>query len=175
MRDPYTAGHERRVAQLTRRIAESMGLAPRELEALATAAVVHDVGKIAVPAEILSKPAKLSEVEYAIVMDHPRAGYDILAPIAFEDGVADIVLQHHERLDGSGYPQGLAGAQILPAARILMVADVVEAMASYRPYRPALGVDAALAEIRWGAGVRYDEAVVAACERVFARGFVFSD
>jgi PAS domain S-box-containing protein len=175
MRDPYTAGHERRVAQLALHIAESMGLAPAELEALGTAAVVHDVGKIAVPAEILSKPAKLSEVEFAIVMAHPRAGYDILAPIAFEGGVADIVLQHHERLDGSGYPQGLTGKKILPEARILAVADVVEAMASYRPYRPALGVEAALAEVRWGADVRYDEAVVDACERVFAEGFAFAD
>jgi putative two-component system response regulator len=175
MRDPYTAGHERRVAQLALRIAESMDLAPAQREALGTAAVVHDVGKIAVPAEILSKPAKLSETEFAIVMNHPQAAYDILAPIAFEDGVADIVLQHHERLDGSGYPQSLTGGQILPEARILAVADVVEAMASHRPYRAALGVEAALAEIRGGAGARYDEEVVEACERVFAEGFAFGD
>jgi PAS domain S-box-containing protein len=175
MRDPYTAGHERRVAQLALRIAELMGVAEPEFEALGTAAMVHDVGKIAVPAEILSKPAKLSEIEFALVMDHPRAAYDILAPIVFEGGVAEIVLQHHERLDGSGYPRGLTGDQILPEARILMVADVVEAMASHRPYRPALGVEAALAEVRAGAGVRFDADVVSACERVFADGFAFQD
>lgn len=163
MRDPYTAGHEERVAELACRMACSLGWDEVEVELLRTAALVHDIGKIAIPAEILSKPARLTETEHELVKGHCRAGYDILAPIAFDSPIAEIVLQHHERLDGSGYPDGLAGDAILPAARVLAVADTVEAMVSHRPYRPAQPVPAAIAELEAGQGVRYDEHAAAAC------------
>src|SRR5450759_1435124 len=146
-RDPYTAGHERRVAELATAIAEDMGMDGEELTALRLGGLIHDIGKIAVPAEILAKPGRLSEVEFNLIKQHPASSFDILEVIDFGRPVAEIVLQHHERLDGSGYPRGLAGADILPAARILAVADVVEAMSSHRPYRAALGMEAALAEI----------------------------
>jgi PAS domain S-box-containing protein/putative nucleotidyltransferase with HDIG domain len=162
-RDPYTAGHEARVAELACLIGERLGWDESVRTALRTAALVHDVGKIAIPAEILSKPTRLTPVEFELIKTHPKAGYDILAGIAFEDHVADVVLQHHERLDGSGYPAGLRGADILPAARVLAVADVVEAMVSHRPYRPALPVAEAIAEIRGGLGARYDTAAGEAC------------
>jgi len=174
-RDPYTAGHERRVAELATAIAEDMGMDGEELDALRHAGLIHDVGKIAVPAEILAKPGRLSEVEFNLIKQHPAAGFDILAAIDFGRPVAEIVLQHHERLDGSGYPRGLSGADILPEARILAVADVVEAMSSHRPYRAALGMEAALAEIREHAGVKYDADVAAACVRlVEEQGFQFT-
>ncbi|MCX6374286.1 MAG: HD domain-containing protein [Actinobacteria bacterium] len=150
--------------------------APGEaLDALRLAALIHDVGKIAVPGEILSKPGRLSEVEFDLIKQHPAAGFDILAAIDFGLPVAEMVLQHHERLDGSGYPQGLAGKDVLPEARILAVADVVEAMSSHRPYRAALGMEAPLAEVRAHAGEKYDADVVASCVRlVEEQGFAFT-
>jgi PAS domain S-box-containing protein/putative nucleotidyltransferase with HDIG domain len=174
-RDPYTAGHERRVSELATAIAAETGMAGEALEALRLAALIHDIGKIAVPAEILSKPGRLSEVEFNLIKQHPGAGFEILAAIDFGLPVAEMVLQHHERLDGSGYPQGLAGEDVLPEARILAVADVVEAMSSHRPYRAALGMEAALAEVRAHAGEKYDADVVASCVRlVEEQGFAFT-
>lgn len=174
-RDPYTAGHERRVAELATAIAIELGWGGPELEGLRLAALIHDIGKIAVPAEILAKPGRLSRVELDLVEQHSRAGHDILRTIEFDRPIAEMVLQHHERLDGSGYPGGLSGEQILPEARVLAVADVVEAMSSHRPYRPALGTDAALGEVRAGSGTRYDADVAAACRRVVEeRGFTFT-
>lgn len=174
LRDPYTAGHQRRVAELACAIAQELGLAEERVRGLRVAALLHDVGKaLFVPIEILSKPGKLTDLEMALIREHPRAGYEILRRVEFPWPVAEIVHQHHERLDGSGYPRGLKGEAILLEARILAVADVVEAMSSHRPYRPALGVEAALAEIREMAGKLYDPKVVEACLRVFARGFQF--
>jgi PAS domain S-box-containing protein/putative nucleotidyltransferase with HDIG domain len=147
-RDPYTAGHQRRVTKLACALGEKMNLSEDELEGVRMAGDLHDIGKIYVPAEILSKPTKLSEAEYDIIKTHPRVGYDILRTIEFPWPIADIVLQHHERMDGSGYPEGLKGKNILLEARILAVADVIEAMASHRPYRPALSVEAAVDEIK---------------------------
>lgn len=172
LRDPYTAGHERRVTELAVAIATEMGLGSATITGLRHAASVHDVGKIAVPSEILSKPSRLSSWEYSLVMRHPQVGDEVLSGIAFEQPVAEIVLQHHERLDGSGYPHGLEGDAIMLEARILAVADVVEAMASHRPYRPALGVDSALAEIEEAAGRAFDTTVVEACARVLRAGLV---
>jgi PAS domain S-box-containing protein/putative nucleotidyltransferase with HDIG domain len=166
-RDPYTAGHQRRVGDLARAIAAEMGLPPEEAEGIRIAGVIHDLGKISVPAEILSKPRKLSDMEFALVKEHPQKGYEILKEVDFDWPVADMVRQHHERLDGSGYPQGLEGEEIVPGAKILAVADVVEAMASHRPYRPNLGLEAALEEITSGRGVLYDPEVVDACLRLF--------
>jgi PAS domain S-box-containing protein len=174
-RDPYTAGHERRAADLVVAIAKELGMSGIEFDGLRLAALIHDIGKIAVPAEILSKPGRLSTVEFSLVKQHSRSGYDILEAIEFDRPVAQMVLEHHERLDGSGYPQGLSGEDILPEAGILAVADVVEAMSSHRPYRAALGIEPALAEIRENAGVKYDAAVAAACLRVFEGGFSFID
>jgi putative nucleotidyltransferase with HDIG domain len=174
LRDPYTAGHERRVAQLTCAIGKEMGLPERQIEGLHVIGYLHDIGKIAVPAEILSKPARLTEIELAMVRSHAQSGYDILKNLEFPWPVAQAVLQHHERLDGSGYPQGLAVHDIILEARILMVADVVEAMASHRPYRTAIGLKAALAEITANRGSLYDEGVVDTCVRLFAeKGFKF--
>jgi PAS domain S-box-containing protein/putative nucleotidyltransferase with HDIG domain len=167
MRDPYTAGHQRRVASLAVAIAAEMGLPDDQVQGLRMAGVVHDIGKIHVPAEILASPAKLSDAEFEIIKTHPLAGYDILKVIGFPWPVAEIVYQHHERLDGSGYPRGLKGEEILLEARILTVADVVEAMASHRPYRPGFGVFPALQEISRNKGKFYDVAVVEACMRVF--------
>jgi len=172
-RDPYTAGHEKRVTQLCVAMAEEMGLDEAAVEGLRLAALVHDIGKISVPAEILTKPSRLTPLEFELIKVHPAAAHEMLASIGFEQPVATIVLQHHERLDGSGYPDGLKGDEAVLEARILAVADVVEAMASHRPYRAALGLDAALGEVSAGAGTRYDAAAVAACERVFAAGFAF--
>lgn len=162
-RDPYTAGHEQRVAEIAVKIARRLGMNEHRLEGLELAATIHDVGKIQVPAEILSKPTKLTEPEFNIIQSHPEAGAKLLRDVETQWPLADIVLQHHERLDGSGYPQGLAGEDILFEARILAVADTVEAMASHRPYRAGLGLAAAAEEIRNGAGVRYDPEVAQAC------------
>lgn len=162
-RDPYTAGHQRNVAKLASAIAAKIGIAEQERDGIYLAAVIHDIGKIQVPGEILSKPGKLTDLEFQIIKTHAQAGYDIVKGIDFPWPVADMILQHHERLDGSGYPRGLKGDAILPGAKILAVADVVEAMTAHRPYRPGLGVDAALAEITQGRGVRYDAAAVDAC------------
>ena len=167
IRDPYTAGHQRRVADLARTIAQEMGLADEQREGLRMAGIIHDLGKVSVPAEILTKPTKLSDIEYKLIQAHPQIGYDILKEIEFPWPIADTVLQHHERLNGSGYPRGLKGEAISLEARILMVADVVEAMASYRPYRPGLGVDAALEEIEKNKGILYDPEVVEVCLTLF--------
>ncbi len=176
MRDPYTAGHQRRVAELACAIAEEMGLDRKRIEVLRIAGLLHDIGKISVPAEILSKPGKLTDVEMKLIMAHPKVGYEILKNIDFDGPVAEIVLQHHERMDGSGYPRGLKGDEILLEARILGVADVVEAMASHRPYRPALGIQMALDEIKRNKGKLYDPQVVDACIKVFKeKGFKWSD
>jgi HD-GYP domain-containing protein (c-di-GMP phosphodiesterase class II) len=174
MRDPYTAGHERRVTALAVAIAERLDLPEGSRRALGLAGQVHDVGKIAVPAEILSKPALLTATERELVKRHAEIGHDILKGIEFDWPLAEYVFQHHERLDGSGYPRGLRGDDILREARILAVADVVEAMLSHRPYRPALGTEAALDEIRSGRGTLYDAAAVDACLDLIEReGFVF--
>ena len=175
-RDPYTAGHERRVSELSVAIAQEMGLEEDRVNGIRLAASIHDLGKIKVPAEILSKPGKLTALEFMLIKIHPQAGYDILKEIEFPWPIADIVLQHHEKLDGSGYPQGLKDDKILIESRILTVADVMEAMASHRPYRPALGTDSALEEIERGRGSLYDPAVVDICLRLFREGkFAFSD
>jgi putative two-component system response regulator len=171
-RDPYTAGHEKRVTALAVAIAHEMGCDEARSEGLRLAGLVHDVGKLTVPAEILNKPCHLTPIEFELIKCHVQSAYEILASIDFEYPVAEIVAQHHERVDGSGYPAGLKGEEMLPQARILAVADVVEAMASHRPYRAALGIEAALAEVHEGAGTRYDADVVTACERLFSRGFV---
>jgi putative two-component system response regulator len=176
MRDPYTSGHQARVAQLAKQIASQMGLPEEQIEAIHLAGLVHDLGKIRIPAEILSKPSRLNEIEYSLIKMHPQAGYDILKEIDFSWPIAEMVLQHHERIDGSGYPQGLKGENILPGARILVVADVVEAMSSHRPYRPGLGIDAALTEITRGCGAQYDPQVVDACVTLFReRGYVIGN
>ncbi|MDH2915398.1 MAG: PAS domain S-box protein [Gallionella sp.] len=166
-RDPYTAGHQRRVAELATAIAREMGLSENQLRGLHLAAIIHDLGKIHIPSEILSKPGRLSTIEYMLIKEHPQDGYDILKNVKFPWPIADMVLQHHERLDGSGYPQGLKGDAILLEARILCVADVVEAMSSHRPYRPGLGINAALEEINLGRGTHYDSQVVDACVTLF--------
>jgi len=173
-RDPYTAGHERRVAELAVAIAERMGWSRDQVEGLRMAALVHDAGKVAVPAEILSRPGRLSVHEFELIKVHARAGYDVLRSIRFDQPVARTVLQHHERLDGSGYPSGLRGDDILPEARVLAVADVFEAMTSHRPYRPALPHEVAVEELRDGAGTRYDVAAVDACLAALEDGFILS-
>jgi GAF domain-containing protein len=167
MRDRYTAGHQRRVAQLACAIANEMGLPEEQIEGLRMAGLIHDLGKITVPAEILSKPGRLDDIEYGLIKAHPQIGHDVLKTIDFPWPVAQIVLEHHERMDGSGYPQGLKGEEILLEARILAVADVVEAMASFRPYRPALGVDKSLEEISQNRDILYDPGVVDACLKLF--------
>jgi len=168
MKDPYTSGHQRRVADLARSIAKEMGLSADRRDFIRTAATIHDIGKIAIPSEILSKPTKLTDLEFSLIKTHAQAGYDILKDIEFPWPVADVVLQHHERMNGSGYPQGLKGNDILLEARILAVADVVEAMASHRPYRPALGLEAAMEEIMKNKGILYDADVVDACSILFS-------
>lgn len=167
IRDPYTAGHERRVAELATAIAQEMGLAEEQVRGIHLAGTIHDLGKIQVPAEILSKPGRLTDNEFNLIKQHPQTGYEILKGIDFPWPIAQMVLQHHERLDGSGYPQGLKGEAIMVEARILAVSDVVEAMASHRPYRPGLGVSSALDEIRKNSGKFYDADVVDACIRLF--------
>lgn len=167
MRDPYTAGHQRRAADLVRAIATEMGLSSEQIHALNLAALIYEVGKIQIPAEMLSKPGQLDKIEHDMIKVHAQAGCDILREIDFPWPIAQIVQQHHERLDGSGYPLKLKGDEIMLEARIIAVADVVEAMCSHRPYRPALGVDAALAEITARRGVLYDPEVVDACVSLF--------
>jgi HD-GYP domain-containing protein (c-di-GMP phosphodiesterase class II) len=165
-RDPYTAGHQRRVSDLARGVAVEMALSSHQIDGIRIAGLIHDLGKICVPAEILSKPGQLSEIEHTLIKDHPQVGYEILKEVEFPWPVAQIVLQHHERIDGSGYPAGLCGEDILVEARTLAVADVVEAMASHRPYRPTLGRDMALEEISQNRGVLYDPDVVDACMKL---------
>jgi PAS domain S-box-containing protein len=168
-RDPYTQGHQQRVANLSKRIATRMGLSHVEIDEVEMAGLLHDVGKLRIPTEILTKPGQLSPIEFALVKDHSLQSYEILKTIAFPWAIADIALQHHERMDGSGYPNGIAGDDILVAARILMVADVVEAMATHRPYRPALGADAAVEEIASHPD-QFDPRVTAACLSLHADG-----
>ena len=165
--DPYTAGHQRRVAVIAAAIATEIGLDSDEVDAVRTAAGIHDIGKLAVPSEILSYPRRLSAPEYEIVKTHCQVGHGIVAGLNLVAPIAAMICQHHERLNGSGYPNGLHGDEILLGARIVAVADVVEAMASHRPYRPARGLDAALEEIRNGSGTLYEPNVVDACERLF--------
>jgi HD-GYP domain-containing protein (c-di-GMP phosphodiesterase class II) len=162
-RDPYTYGHQQRVAELARAIGVEMGLSPDQVEGLAIASAIHDIGKISLPAEILTKPSHLSSLEMSLIQAHSQAGYDILKSVDFPWPVAQIVLQHHERLNGTGYPQGLSGEGILKEARIVGVADVVETMSSHRPYRPSMGVDKALEEISAKKGILYDPEAVDAC------------
>jgi len=172
LRDPYTAGHQRRVSALAAAIGAELGLTEDHCQALEMIGLVHDIGKIATPAEILSKPARLSDIEMDIVRGHAQAGFDILNGVDFERPLGETILQHHERLDGSGYPRGLKGDQIILEARIIAVADVVEAMASHRPYRPALGMDVVVSELRTGRGTKYDAAVVdAAVSLIGEKGF----
>jgi|GEM_PF-643489 len=167
MRDPYTAGHQRRVADLARTVASEMGLESDRIEGLRIAGTIHDIGKIVVPAEILSKPTKLSKIEFDLIKNHVQAGYDILKDIEFPWPIARMVLEHHEKADGSGYPGNLSGQETLLESRILAVADVVEAMASHRPYRPGLGLEAALDEIAKNRGSLYDPDVVDICLKLF--------
>lgn len=162
-RDPYTSGHQQRVAELACRIAAKMKLSTEEINSIRIAGILHDVGKISIPAEILSKPTRLTDLEMNLMKTHSEAGYEILKGISFPWPVAQIVLQHHERMDGSGYPNGLSGDEILREARIIAVADVVEAMSSHRPYRAALGLPKAMAEIARGRGTSYDSEIVDAC------------
>lgn len=174
-RDPYTAGHQRRVAMLARAVARQMGLAEDRIDGLYLAGAIHDIGKIAIPTEILSKPGRLSGIERYMINAHPETGYSMLRSIPFVVPVAEIALQHHERLDGSGYPLRVVGEDILLEARILAVTDVIEAMASHRPYRPALGIDKALDEILQNRSILYDPAVVDACVEVFRAGFTWDN
>jgi len=173
MKDQYTAGHQPRATKLACAIAEEMGLNPEQIEGIRMATSIHDIGKIMVPAEILNKPGPLTEIQYEMIKMHPRAGYDILKGLKLPWPVAQIILQHHERMDGSGYPQGLSGEKIMVEARILSVANVVEAMNAHRPYRPAHDIKEALAEISQNRGTFYDAAVVDACLRLFTeKGFI---
>ncbi len=167
MRDPYTTGHQRRVAELSCAIAGEMNLSEEQIKEIHMSALIHDIGKINAPAEILSRPGQLTELEFKLIETHPQVGYDILKGIEFPWPIADIVLQHHERMNGSGYLQGLSGKDIILEARILAVADVVEAMSSHRPYRPALGTDKALEEISQNKGILYDPEGVDACLSLF--------
>jgi response regulator RpfG family c-di-GMP phosphodiesterase len=166
-RDPYTTGHEQRVGDLAAAIGSKLGYREEKLYGLRIGGYLHDVGKIAVPSELLTKPGRLAPNEYSLIQGHAQIGYDILSGIDFPWPVAEMARQHHERLDGSGYPRGLKGEEILPEVRILSVADVVEAMMSHRPYRPAIGLAEALREVERGRGTRYDPAVVDACLALF--------
>jgi len=175
-RDPYTAGHQRRVADLSRAIAAEMDLPRNQIDGIRIAGTIHDLGKISVPAEILTMPRKLTDLEMSLIRTHAQSGYEILKDIEFPWPVARMVREHHERMDGSGYPRGLTGDDLLAESRILMVADVVEAIASHRPYRPGMGVDSALAEIENNGGVLYDQAVVDTCLRLFReKGYRIKD
>jgi PAS domain S-box-containing protein len=175
-RDPYTAGHQRRVAELARAFATEMNLPIDQIDGIRMAAAIHDLGKISVPAEILSKPTKLTNLEFSLIKTHAQSGYDILKDIEFPWPIAKMVLEHHERMNGSGYPNGLTGDNILMESRILAVADVVESMASHRPYRSALGIDKALEEIEKNRGTLYDNAVADACLRLFReKGYQLQD
>ena len=167
MRDPYTAGHEKRVGELARDIGRELGWAEDRCRQMELVGLVHDIGKIAVPAEILTKPTKLTDIEMQLMRIHPQAGYDIIKHVPFPLPVADIIYQHHERMDGSGYPRGLKGDEILPESRVLAVADVIESMATHRPYRAARGIGEALAEIERHAGSLYDPEVCDAALRMF--------
>ena len=171
-RDPYTAGHQKRVADIAKEIAREMNLGRDIIESVDIAGQIHDLGKIAIPAEILNKPGRINHIEFELIKMHSQMGADILKNIDFPWPISDIVLQHHERFDGTGYPNGLKGEDILIQARILTVADVLEAMASHRPYRAALGIEAAFDELRQNRGIHFDPVVVDSCMRVFIeKGF----
>ncbi|WP_292593872.1 HD domain-containing phosphohydrolase [Mesotoga sp. UBA5847] len=173
LKDPYTQFHEKNVAKLALEIAERMGLDEFTIESIRVAAMVHDIGKINIPTEILSKPGKLSDIEFEMIKKHPETAYEILRKVDLPWPVADIVYQHHERLDGSGYPRHLKSDEILLEAKIIIVADVVEAMSSHRPYRAALGFEAAIEEIKKNAGVLYDAKIVQICTSILEEGFRF--
>jgi putative nucleotidyltransferase with HDIG domain len=169
-RDPYTAGHQQRVAEVACAIAGEMGFPADRIEGLGVASKLHDIGKIHVPGEILSKPGALNELEFGIIKTHPRVGYEILRAVEFPWPVAEVALQHHERLDGSGYPDGLSGESISPEARIVAVADVMEAMCTHRPYRPALPIEAAIEELSSNRGTLYGPTAVDACLKLLRTG-----
>lgn len=174
MRDPYTSGHQERVSQLACAIADCMGFSEEYIEGIRIAGRVHDIGKISIPAEILTKPGKLNEIEFRLIKEHSQVSYEILKNIEFPRPVAKIVLQHHERMDGTGYPLELKGKDILMEARIISVADVVEAMSNHRPYRPSLGMEKALEEIAKNKNILYDPEVANACSVIIKeKGFVF--
>jgi putative nucleotidyltransferase with HDIG domain len=176
MRDPYTYDHQRRVSFLSEALAKKLGLSEERIRLVKLAGLVHDIGKVAVPAEILNKPGRLSDVEMEIVRTHPQKGYELLRKLTHRPVLAEIVYAHHERLDGSGYPRGLSGKDIPIEARILAVADVVEAMVSHRPFKSALTLEETLEEIKAGKGILYDRRVVEACVELFERGsFSFED
>ena len=166
-KDPYTAGHQRRVSDLSRAIAQEMGLPENVVDGIRMAGLTHDIGKIRVPSEILGKPSKLNDIEFQLVKTHPEVGYALLKDVEFPWPVADIVLQHHERINGSGYPKRLKGPDIRIEAKIIAIADVVEAISSTRPYRQSLGVEAALEQISKNRGILYDEKAADACLRLF--------
>jgi PAS domain S-box-containing protein/putative nucleotidyltransferase with HDIG domain len=173
-RDPYTAGHMQRVADLAQFISGEMGFSQSNIDGIRLAASLHDIGKISIPSEILTKPRQLTRAEFALVKEHPQVGYEILKPVEFPWPLADIVLQHHECMDGSGYPRGLTKNKILIEAGIITVADVVESISNHRPYRPSLGVDLALNEIREKRGVKYHPKAVDACLNLFLnKGYKF--
>ena len=175
-KDPYTAGHQQRVCQLAIRIAQEMTLSEDKTEGIRIASLIHDIGKIGIPTEILSKPSRLSDIEFSLIKNHSQIGYDILKSDDFSYPVAQIVFQHHEKINGSGYPRGLKGDEILLEAKIIGVADVVEAMSSHRPYRPALGIDKALEEISQNRGILYNPEAVDICIKLFKeRGFKFDE
>ena len=174
-RDPYTAGHQKRVADLARVIATEMGLAQEKIEGIRMAGSIHDIGKLSIPSEILSKPTKLTNIESSLIKEHSQSGYEMLKDVESPWPLAQIVYQHHERMNGSDYPRNLKGDEILMEARIMAVADVVESMASYRPYRPALGIDVALEEIEKNKGILYDDTVADACLKLFReKGYQFT-
>ena len=173
-RDPYTAGHQRRVADLCTRIAEKLGLDPYRIHGLRLAATIHDVGKIGIPAEILAKPGRLTPIQFELIKEHVELGYDIVKNVSFPWPIAEMIHQHHERLDGSGYPLGLCGDSILLESRILAVADVVESISSHRPYRATMGMDVALSELHSERGRLYDPDAVDACISLFQKeGYAF--
>jgi HD-GYP domain-containing protein (c-di-GMP phosphodiesterase class II) len=173
-RDPYTSGHQDKVAQLSIKIARKLKLSESRIEGIRIASLIHDVGKIGIPSEILTKPSKLTDLEFLLIKNHPKIGYDILKDIDFAHPIAKIVLQHHERINGSGYPNQLKGEDILLEAKIIAVVDVIEAMVSHRPYRPALGIEKALAEITKNKGILYEPELVDICVKLFIeKGFKF--
>ena len=176
MRDPYTAGHQIRSADIARAIATEMGLPQEKIDGIRMAGSIHDIGKLSIPAEILSKPTKLTDIEFSLIKEHSRSGYEMLKDVESPWPLAEIVYQHHERMNGTGYPRNLKGDEILVEARIMAVADVVEAMASHRPYRASLGIEAALEEIEKNKGILYDNAVADACLRLFReKGYQFHE
>lgn len=166
-RDPYIAGHQQRVSSVACVIAEKMALPSKRVEILRIAGILHDIGKIRIPIDILNRPGPILEAEFELLKIHPQVGFDLLSEIPFDNDIAEIVYQHHEKLDGSGYPRGLTSDHILLEAKILCVADAMEAMVSHRPYRPTLGIDFALSEILKYSGIHFDEAIVESCRVLF--------